>query len=258
MTQQLKLPEYVHQIDGDEKFHFACHKSVPCFTECCRMLELSLTPYDALRLRHGTGKTSKELLDNYIIVEQEPGEPFPRLYLTMVDDGRASCVFVSPKGCTIYPHRPSACRTYPLGRAVMRQSDNALKEHFVLMKEPHCKGFNEPVEKTVQSYSEEQELNTYMSFNDQLSLILQHEAVRKGFIPSKKQVDYFILALYDLDTFRTMILSDQLAAEELPGKFKKSLADNDEDLLRFGIKWLHSQLFSGISPASRQPKSLIK
>ena len=101
-------------------FTFACHPGVPCFTDCCRMLELALTPYDVLRLRKATGLTSRELLENYIITEQDPGEPFPRFYLTMVDDGRASCVFVSPQGCTVYPHRPSACRAYPLGRAAVR------------------------------------------------------------------------------------------------------------------------------------------
>ena len=34
----------------DRPFTFACHPGVPCFTECCRELDLALTPYDVLRL----------------------------------------------------------------------------------------------------------------------------------------------------------------------------------------------------------------
>lgn len=242
MTQPTKFPEYVQQLETDEQFQFSCHKDVPCFTECCRMLELSLTPYDALRLRYGTGQSSSQLLDNYIIIERDPGEPFPRLYLTMIDDGRASCVFVGKNGCKIYAHRPSACRAYPLGRAVVRQEDNSLKEHFVLMKEEHCKGFLEPTHQTPTDYIDDQELNKYNSFNDSMSPILQHESIRKGFIPSKKQVDSFILALYDLDTFRKEISENRLAG--IPESFDRNRLKDDVTLLQFGIDWLYRQLFS--------------
>ena len=165
------------------------------------MLELALTPYDALRLRKATGLTSGQLLDSHIIIEQDPGEPFPRFYLTMVDDGRASCVFVTDQGCAVYKHRPSACRAYPLGRAVMRQETGAMEEHFVLMKEDHCLGFHEPISQNALMYSQDQELLTYNRFNDAVATILQHDSIRKGFIPSAKQIDLFILALYNIDSF---------------------------------------------------------
>ena len=132
------LPRHITKLGRSETFTFSCHKNVKCFTECCRMLELALTPYDVLRLRLATGLTSGQLLDEYIIIEQDQGEPFPRLYLTMVDDGRASCVFVSAQGCTVYPHRPSACRAYPLGRlsyaaktVLWRSISSSCKKHTV-------------------------------------------------------------------------------------------------------------------------------
>lgn len=250
MTQPAKLPEYVYRLGNDEQFRFSCHKGVSCFTECCRMLELALTPYDAMRLRYATGQSSRELLDNYIIVEQDPGEPFPRLYLTMVDDGRASCVFVAPEGCTVYEHRPSACRAYPLGRAVMRQADNSFKEHFVLMKEQHCKGFQEQTKQTPKSYTEDQWLTKYNSFNDAISVILQHESIRKGFIPSKKQIEYFLLALYDIDTYREKIATNQLPMPPLTAEDRNKLED-DEFLLQFGIDWLYNQLFSSFPDVGR-------
>lgn len=207
------------------------------------MLELALTPYDVMRLRMATGLTSQELLDNYIIIEQDPGEPFPRFYLTMVDDGRASCVFVADQGCTVYEHRPAACRAYPLGRAVIRNENGTMEEHFVLMKEEHCQGFAEPVVQNTQLYSEGQELLTYNNFNDAVAVILQHDSIRKGFIPSAKQIELFTMTLYNIDRFREMVLNDRIDSITLTPT-EKSCLNNDEELLLFGIDWLRQQLFA--------------
>lgn len=237
------LPEFVTRLDCHESFTFACHSGVACFTECCRMLELALTPYDVLRLRYATGLTSRELLDSYIITEQDPGEPFPRFYLTMIDDGRASCVFIGPRGCVVYPHRPSACRAYPLGRAAVRSADGQIVEHFVLMKEAHCRGFHEAAQQTPLKYSIDQELTAYNRFNDAVARILQHDAIRQGLIPSRKDVDLFVLALYDLDTFRKMLWEDRLESVILTQPEKDKLQD-DESLLLFAIELLQRLLFS--------------
>lgn len=242
MTEPAHLPEYVTRLSPNDTFTFSCHPDVACFTECCRMLELALTPYDVLRLRRGTGLTSQQLLDSYIIVEQDRAEPFPRVYLTMVDDGRASCVFVAREGCTIYQHRPAACRAYPLGRAVIRQQDGGIEEHFVLMKEQHCQGFGESSIQDVRSYSLEQDLQTYNRFNDVLAKILQHDTIRKGFLPSPAQLEQFILALYNIDTFREMLFNDRLEASKLSDDDKVRLRD-DEELLLYGVEWLQRQLF---------------
>jgi Fe-S-cluster containining protein len=207
------------------------------------MLELALTPYDVLRLRTATGLTSSQLLNEYIIIEQEPGEPFPRFYLTMVDDGRASCIFVAKEGCTVYEHRPAACRAYPLGRAVMRDENGTMQEHFVLMKENHCYGFQEPKVQNALQYSTEQELLIYNRFNDAVAVILQHDSIRKGFIPSSKQVDLFILALYNIDVFREMVFNDRIEAITLTQTEKHHLG-SDEEMLLFGIDWLSQQLYT--------------
>jgi len=242
MVSDAHLPEYVTRLHGRETFTFACHSGVPCFTDCCRMLELALTPYDVLRLRNATGLASWELLENYIITEQDPGEPFPRFYLTMVDDGRASCVFVSPEGCTVYPHRPSACRAYPLGRAVVRAGDGAILEHFVIIKEAHCRGFLEATQQTPLQYSIDQELTVYNTFNDAVVQILQHNTIRQGLIPARKDVELFTLALYDLDTFRQMLMADKVESTIL-SKPEKDRLQNDEELLLFAIELLKRQLF---------------
>jgi Fe-S-cluster containining protein len=243
MTQQLNISQSVKRISENETFTFSCHKDVKCFTDCCRMLELALTPYDVLRLRQATGLTSSQLLDRYVIIEQDPGEPFPRFYLTMVDDGRASCVFVTARGCSVYEHRPAACRAYPLGRAVMMSENGSIAEHFVLLKEDHCHGFQEPNEQTALQYSEGQELLAYNRFNDAVAAIYQHDSIRKGFIPTSKQIDLFILALYNIDSFREMLLSGKLLSLASPTPADKIHLMSDEALLLFAIDWLARQLF---------------
>jgi len=243
MSRHAQLPEYVTRIRPGTSFSFLCHKDISCFTECCRLLELALTPYDVLRLRIGTGLHSRELLDNYIIIEHDAGEPFPRFYLTMVDDGRASCVFVSKSGCTVYDHRPAACRAYPLGRAVIRGEGRVVEEHYVLMKENHCRGFSEKTIQDVRKYSKEQGLEIYNRFNDGITTIIQHDSIRKGFIPSKRQTDFYTLALYDIDTLRENLLSDKIESVQLTLQEKKNL-EEDERLLLFAIDLLHEELYS--------------
>ena len=240
-SDSMQFPERVNRIEQEESFTFSCHPGVKCFTDCCRQLELALTPYDVLRLKQETGLSSTVFLERYVIQEQEDGDVFPRFYLTMVDDGRASCVFVSNKGCTVYQGRPGACRAYPMGRAAVRQDDNSIEEFFVLLKEPHCHGFQEQEEQTSITYSTGQGLTRYNRFNDAVTAILQHDQIRKGHRVSKKQIAFFVLALYDLDSFR-----EQLEGGVLPGSdaYDRQLHKDEEQLLLFGVEWLLQELFT--------------
>lgn len=234
----ISLPEHVERIDAKEPFAFQCHPAVACFTRCCHELELALTPYDVLRLRQACGLSSHEVLQRYVITEQTEQDAFPRFYLTMVDDGAGSCVFLGPNGCGIYHHRPSACRTYPLGRATVRTAQ-CLEEYFVLLRENYCLGFREPLINTAQSYLQSQDLLIYNRFNDQLAEIIQHERIRQGLRLNEQQSRDFTLALYDLDTFRVQVLTGQCGAiEEL-----STIGHDDEALLSYGLRWIKQELF---------------
>lgn len=238
MTQP-NLPENVARIIPGEPFSFLCHQKIDCFTNCCRQLDLALTPYDVLRMRKATGLHSSELLKRFIIVEHDQQSPLPQFYLTMVDDGKASCVFVKPEGCSIYTHRPGACRTYPLGRATVK-SAKQLEEFFVLLKEPHCHGFKERTLQTIESFSNSQGLASYNHFNDLVADILQHEKIRAGMSFTPEQIQSYITALYDLDTFRSMLKEGTIAgAAELP----ENIFIDDERLLRYAINWIKTVLF---------------
>lgn len=239
---QVQLPKNVIRIQEDEEFSFSCHPGVDCFTDCCRQLELALTPYDVLRLKQETGLHSNTFLERYVIQEQEADEAFPRFYLTMVDDGRASCVFVSDQGCTVYQGRPGACRAYPMGRAAIRQEGNSMQQFFVLLKETHCHGFLEKEAQTPIKYSQDQGLKRYNELNDRVASLLQHDKIRGGMQLTDRQREFFVLALYNLDSFREQLEADELPNQEQYLAQKESYTD-DEQLLLFAVEWLQGVLF---------------
>lgn len=231
-------------ISGTSEFSFACHPGVPCFTECCRQLDLALTPYDVLRLKNRLRMHSDRFLEQYVIIEWDRRLLFPQCYLTMVDDGRASCVFVSPQGCTVYTDRPGACRAYPVGRGASAGRDGRVEERLVLVREPHCRGFDENPGQTAAEYFAGQGLAEYNRFNDAVLSITQHERFRTGSRPDRQQLDRFIHALYNLDAFRrelnngVLTLRRPYTPEEL-----RALTGDDEQLLLLGIRWLRQEFF---------------
>lgn len=239
---QTLLPEHAHPLGRESLFQFACHKGLECFTECCRLLDLALSPYDVLRLRKATGLSSGEFLDRYVIVEYEEGKALPRLYLTMIDDGRGSCPFVSSQGCTVYDHRPGACRAYPVGRAAVCRESSAMEEHFVLVREAHCQGFNEAATQSAEQYCIDQGLDEYNMFNDLFATLLQHEIIGQGWVSSPAERELFLTALYDLDRMRELLRGGELP-DVTPIMAQSLAAKTDEDLLLFAIPWLKERLF---------------
>lgn len=237
--EQPRLPSHITRIDPGDSFSFLCHQNIRCFTHCCRKLDLALTPYDVLRLRKATGRTSSELLEHYIIIEQGEQDLFPHFYLSMVDDGQASCVFVCENGCQVYSHRPGACRIYPMGRASVVEGHHT-KEFFVLLKEQHCHGFKEKTSQTIASYSQSQELERYNVFNDRIAQIQQHEKIRAGMKIDREMAALYTNALYDLDNFRTALLQGEIT---VTGAMPETIREDDEALLQLAIEWVTLKLF---------------
>jgi Fe-S-cluster containining protein len=215
------LPENVKAISPDETFQFACHPDLACFTECCRELELALTPYDVLRLRKVLGITSQDFLGQHAVIEFNDEMPYPMIYLGMVDNGKAQCPFVDENGCRVYKHRPGACRTYPLGRGASLEAKGNNAIH-VLIREPHCQGFAENKKQCLEDWQADQEIKLYNKFNDEMLAILNHPAFLNGGKMTQDQADSFILSLYNCDG-------------QLP--FQKIGEMSDEELLSYAINW---------------------
>ena len=236
-------PEHVRPLDKGEKFRFRCHPGVACFTDCCRELELALTPYDVLRLRARLGITTGEFLERYCLFEVGEEDVLPRVYLGMVDDGRGSCPFVSAKGCSVYADRPAACRTYPVGRGAFRKPDGCCHDLYVLLSEPHCQGFDHDADQDVGQWLAHEELADYNAMNDATLAVYQHQKVSDGVTLSDLQVETFILAFYNLDAFREALLAGQLPLQAgLADDWRQEIAD-DKALLLFAVQWLTWRLF---------------
>jgi Fe-S-cluster containining protein len=66
-------------------------------------------PYELLRLARRLGLTTSEVIARHT-------EAGGTVLQTRSEDG--ACVFLGPRGCTVHPDRPLACRLYPLARWV--------------------------------------------------------------------------------------------------------------------------------------------
>jgi len=111
------------QLERKSSFQFRCHPGVPCFTRCCRNMDIILTPYDIIRIKRRLGLTSDLFLALYTQAEMlaEARVPVVRLKMLEEEDGR--CPFVSAEGCRIYTDRPVCCRYYPIGMANLIQKE---------------------------------------------------------------------------------------------------------------------------------------
>jgi Fe-S-cluster containining protein len=241
----MQFPDTVTRLCGLKRFSFGCHPDVSCYTECCRELDLPLTPYDVLRLCKELQIKPAAFIDHYVVMEQDEKDVFPVLYLGMVDDGKASCPFVSKNGCRVYNGRPGACRAYPVGRGATLDGNGKKQELYVLVQEEHCKGFAEPREHTVAEWFENQGLLEYNAINDEVLTLLQHEKVHQGMQLSRGQYEMFLLALYKLDEFRELVSSREFQEGfALTEEERGAVFSDDLSLLRLGIRWLKETLFA--------------
>jgi Fe-S-cluster containining protein len=225
-------------------FRFACHPGVPCFTECCRDLNLLLTPYDVLRLKNRLGLSSSEFLDRHAECRFDEGRNVPKMYLLMNEDGGKACPFVTPAGCSLYEDRPSACRIYPIARAsrVHRVHGTVLENYFVL-RENHCRGFEEGRSWEIGEWLSDQGLRAYYESNDRWMEIVTHPRLINGpLTPNQQQV--FYLGSYDIDKFRRMVFGGRfLSAFEIPEDEVEKIGSDEGALLNFAFKWMKFTLF---------------
>lgn len=225
-------------------FTFACHPGVPCFNECCRKLTLVLTPYDLLRLKNRLGISAGDFIDQYC--EVEPGQNgWPQARLKMSDNQRSTCPFVTPQGCSVYEDRPGACRTYPLGRAALGGSGGGLsQESYFLVREEHCRGFEESNQWSPQTWTQDQGLETYNDINDLFLPLITRQApdANPGVISQKMRM--FFMAAYNLDAFRNFVSSPRFSQTfKVPAERRQAMLEDDLELLKFAFDWLRFSIF---------------
>jgi Fe-S-cluster containining protein len=238
-------------------FRFSCHPEVPCFTECCRDLNLVLTPYDIVRLKNRLALTSGEFLDRHTDCTYDESRHLPMVYLQMSENERRACPFVSPQGCLIYEDRPSACRIYPIARAsrLQRVHGKVLENYFVL-RENHCRGFEQQRFWKTEEWLQDQGLEPYYESNDLWMQIVTHPRLRSNPL-SQQQQQVFYMASYDCDKFRRMVFNSRfLSLFQISEERVLEIEADESALLRLAFDWMRfSLLGEPVLKSSGSPRS---
>ena len=261
MEQITKGPIQPLRLGPDSRFQFRCHKDVKCFTQCCRGINIILTPYDIIGLKNRLGLSSGDFLAVYTELQMLEKTDVPVVTLKLLDEegtpaDRRACPFVRDEGCIVYEDRPTACRYYPVALLSMRRQDETTdRDSYAMVKEPHCLGHQEPRELTIDAYRAEQGLPEY----DELArgwrqLILKKKSSGPTIgKPSKRSLQLFFMACYDLDRFRAFVASDGFAELfDLPADEMQMILTDDTALMLFGFRFLHQTLFGEVTIPVRQ------
>ncbi|MHB1950025.1 MAG: YkgJ family cysteine cluster protein [Acidiferrobacteraceae bacterium] len=234
------------KLELQDRFRFRCHKDIACFNKCCESIDITLTPYDILRLKTRLGISSQEFLHRYTVPFEMDGHGVPGVKLRTRDDTTA-CQFLTPDGCGVYEDRPSACRYYALGLMSVRKKDSPVDEDmYFVVKEPHCLGHFEDQVQTVAEYRQEQGVDRYDELNREWRQVVLKKRSCGPTIgkPSDRSLQLFFLASYDLDGFRSFVQNPGFReVYDVPEDVMERLGRDDVELMQFGFRFLKQVLF---------------
>jgi len=247
-------PVVPNMVDGSKVIQFQCRKGISCWNQCCSNIDISLTPYDILRLKRRLGISSTVFLDQYTVPYEMEKEGIAGVKFKPIEKGTA-CRFMQPEGCGVYEDRPTACRYYPVGLLSMRKQDEYVdRDAYALVEEDHCKGHQEPRQISIDDYRQEQGLPEY----DELArgwrqLVLKKKSSGPSVgAPSVKSRQLFFMACYDIDTFRSFATSENFTklfkiTDEEKATFAQTDLESEVALMQFAFRFLRQVLFGEMS-----------
>ncbi|KAF0187946.1 MAG: putative Fe-S [Desulfobulbaceae bacterium] len=239
---------------GAETFHFSCHSGVKCFTSCCKNVDMFLFPYDIIRLKNRLGLNSELFMRRYTRLSTGSHPYFPAVMLKLNDNPERSCPFLTEIGCSVYADRPSACRTYPLERAVDRTSDcGSHPDYYFLTHHTYCLGHHEKPSYTPLQWIREQQLQDYNVQNDRWAeldtIFLTNPWKGEGSGGPRQQIAFMVC--YNVDEFRVFVALNHIFEQfQISKKQKKHIESDDVALLQFGFEWL--KFFLGANSSLQQ------
>jgi Fe-S-cluster containining protein len=239
-------PVVPNLIEADHVIQFSCHKGIGCWNACCANIDISLTPYDIIRLKNRLGTSSTQFLRDYTVPYEMDKDGIAGVKFRPVEGGTA-CRFMKPEGCGVYEDRPTACRYYPVALLSMRKQDEYTDtQSYALVKEDHCKGHEVARQISIADYRKEQGVEEY----DELArgwrqLILKKKSSGPAVgTPSMKSRQLYFMACYDIDTFRDYVESEVF--QELFALSKEEwekILSTDTELMLFAYRYLKQVLF---------------
>lgn len=257
MSENQITPEKILQesprMKLDTCFNFNCGAGNDCFNSCCRDVSILLSPYDVLRLKRALKIDSSEFLEKYTLTTVSQERRVPVVLLKM-DEQSLKCQLVTEKGCSVYLHRPWACRMYPLGMAEPKGPNAAANRFYFLVKEELCHGHGVGQECSVRNWIEKQGLEPYDQMQTSFLEFMSHPGWEKAEELKSESLAMYYMALYDLDRFRRFVFDTRfLELFEVEEARIDALATDDEELLEFAIDWLAFSLFHEKRMKLRKP-----
>jgi Fe-S-cluster containining protein len=198
-----------------------------------------------LRLKGALALHSDDFLTKYTVYQVDQNSGFPIISIKMVDGSEALCPFVTPAGCRVYSDRPTACRLYPLGRAVGKSGDQmAWEGFFFTLDTPGCLGTEEKKIWKIEEWQENQGLLPYLKMNDRMLDIVFHQNRDRKKNLDEKQLKKVLIACYNLDVFLEFVLKTNFLEVFQVDKETRSKINGDETvLLNLGFAYLKKTIF---------------
>jgi Fe-S-cluster containining protein len=242
VSQEEILREYP-RMTLDDCFTFHCGQDLDCFNCCCSDVSIVLTPYDVLRMKRALRMDSSEFLEKHTISPFTTDQKFPVVLLKM-DPETNKCLFVTEEGCSIYTHRPWACRMYPLGVAEPKNSTPTDRAFHFLLREDLCHGHGRGRTFTVREWIADQGIEEYNMMGASFKELMLHDFWDKEEPLTPHQMDMYYMACYDLDRFRRFVFETRfLELFEIDEARVEAIRTDDEELLDLATQWLRFSLF---------------
>ncbi len=238
------------ELSNDDEFQFDCHSGISCFNTCCRNIDITILPYDILRLKNRLKMSSSQWVNSYTVPFAMDQHELPGLKLA-THEGSKACVFLSEEGCQVYEDRPTSCRYYALGSMGIRREGKAFVEDvYFKVKEDHCMGHNEPKTQTVGEYRKAQGVEKYDEMNREWRDIILKKRSSGPTVgaPSARSLQLFDMCSYDIDSFEKFVKSDSFKKLfKLDQATRDEIENDQEALLQFAARFLKQVLFGEMS-----------
>lgn len=242
------------RLELEDEIKFRCHKGISCWNQCCARADVTLAPYDIIRLKKRLGIDSTEFLAKYSVPFEIDAHGMPGIKMRTENSG--ACQFMTDEGCSVYEDRPTACRYYPSGLLSMRALGEATDEqHFLLIKEDHCKGHEEDNIVTIGDYRKEQKVEEFDELNrDYYRIILKKKSTGPTIgAPSDMSLQLFFMASYDVDRFRRFVMSENfIKIYDITDEEYDKLEKDDVELMKFGFDLMRQVFFGELSIKERE------
>ncbi len=230
------------KLEPGQRFRFRCHPQITCFNQCCRNLNLFLYPYDIVRLKKRLQITSDQFLDRYVDIVLRKTNFFPDVLLSMADNDQKTCPFLSDAGCTVYPDRPDACRTFPLEQGLYYDAQTSQTTPVYFFKPPDfCMGPHETTEWTIETWAEDQNAVVYNQmtalWSEVKRLFQNNPWGPEG--PNGQMGKMAFMATYNIDAFRDFVFQSSLLKRyQVKKTTLKKIKKDDVALMKFGFEWV--------------------